>query len=191
MNPRKIAGRVCIAAECSGLLPACQPMKLVKKRGHPRHSRRKRPGRSRSAATGAESDQPGEARFSRPMAGIPVSRWRDCGAGRRVGESRHGDGLFPAPASGRNSRSIADRSFAAENHGFLRHFAFAAPEVRERASSTVSRRLQVPPEAYPLRVALELRYELSESGLRVEFAFTNEGPEPRRSFELRAAPDLP
>jgi galactose mutarotase-like enzyme len=63
------------------------------------------------------------------------------------------------------------------NHGFLRHFAFAAPEVRGASLVYRVAASQVPPEAYPLRVALELRYELSESGLRIEFAFTNEEPE--------------
>jgi galactose mutarotase-like enzyme len=63
------------------------------------------------------------------------------------------------------------------NHGFLRHFAFDAPEVR--GSSLVYRvpSSRIPAEAYPLRVSLELTYRLENDGLRVEFAFTNEEPE--------------
>lgn len=63
------------------------------------------------------------------------------------------------------------------NHGFLRHFVFAAPEVRGASLVYRVAASQVPPEAYPLKVSLELSYTLSESGLRIEFAFTNEEPE--------------
>ena len=62
-------------------------------------------------------------------------------------------------------------------HGFLRHLTFDAPEVRE--SSLVYRvpSDKVPPEAYPLKVSLELGYSLTPDGLRVEFSFTNEEPQ--------------
>ena len=36
---------------------------------------------------------------------------------------------------------------------------------------------RIPQDAYPLKVSLELRYALSEEGLRAEFFFTNEEPE--------------
>ena len=36
---------------------------------------------------------------------------------------------------------------------------------------------RIPPDAYPLKVSLELSYALSDDGLRVEFLFTNEEPE--------------
>lgn len=69
------------------------------------------------------------------------------------------------------------RTICGGTHGFLRHFSFGAPEVR---GATLVYRLpsdQVPPEAYPLKVSLELGYTLSREGVRVEFAFTNEEPE--------------
>lgn len=62
------------------------------------------------------------------------------------------------------------------NHGFLRHFVFDPPEplsdgLRYRVPSD-----RIPPEAYPLRVSLELRYRIISGALRVEFCFTNEEP---------------
>jgi galactose mutarotase-like enzyme len=63
------------------------------------------------------------------------------------------------------------------NHGFLRHFAFDAPEITD---DTLTYRVpvsRVPPDAYPLKVSLELSYGLSKDGLRVEFRFTNEEPD--------------
>jgi len=63
------------------------------------------------------------------------------------------------------------------NHGFLRHFAFAAPEIAGAAMSYHVPADRVPREAYPLKVSLALTYALSQEGLRVEFAFRNEEPE--------------
>lgn len=63
------------------------------------------------------------------------------------------------------------------NHGFLRHFVFDPPEVRGASLIYRVPANRVPPEAYPLKVALELSYTLSAEGLRVEFVFTNEEPE--------------
>ena len=60
------------------------------------------------------------------------------------------------------------------NHGFLRHFAFDAPEVRVDALIYRVPADRVPPEAYPLKVSLTLSYTLSASGLRVQFDFANE-----------------
>ena len=63
------------------------------------------------------------------------------------------------------------------NHGFLRHFVFDPPHATDRALVYRVPVSRVPPDAYPLRVSLELSYGLSEKGLRVEFCFTNEEPE--------------
>jgi galactose mutarotase-like enzyme len=63
------------------------------------------------------------------------------------------------------------------NHGFLRHFVFDPPEVTEQALVYRVPVSRIPPDAYPLKVSLELSYALSEDGLRVEFLFTNEEPE--------------
>ena len=63
------------------------------------------------------------------------------------------------------------------NHGFLRHFVFDVPEVKNGALVYRVPADRVPPEAYPLKVSLELTYALSADGLRVEFAFHNEEPE--------------
>ncbi|HEY5706108.1 MAG TPA: hypothetical protein VIS96_11095 [Terrimicrobiaceae bacterium] len=62
------------------------------------------------------------------------------------------------------------------NHGFLRHFVFDPPEVTERALVYRVPVDRIPPDAYPLKVSLELTYTLSDHGLRVEFLFTNEEP---------------
>lgn len=63
------------------------------------------------------------------------------------------------------------------NHGFLRHFVFDAPEVKNGSLVYRVPANRVPPEAYPLKVSLELTYALSADGLRVEFSFHNEEPE--------------
>lgn len=64
------------------------------------------------------------------------------------------------------------------NHGFLRHFQFAAPTLESDALCYRVNAAAIPPEAYPLRVALELRYRpLTPSGLEVEFLFLNQEPE--------------
>lgn len=63
------------------------------------------------------------------------------------------------------------------NHGFLRHFVFDAPEVKNGALVYRVPAGHVPPEAYPLRVSLELSYSLTAEGVRVEFCFSNEEPE--------------
>jgi galactose mutarotase-like enzyme len=63
------------------------------------------------------------------------------------------------------------------NHGFLRHFAFDPPEVTDHALIYRVPVTRVPSDAYPLKVSLELKYELSKDGLRVEFRFTNEEPD--------------
>lgn len=63
------------------------------------------------------------------------------------------------------------------NHGFIRHFDFDAPEVRDGSLVYRVPATRVPPGAYPLKVSLELSYRLSAEGLRVEFLFVNEEPE--------------
>jgi len=60
------------------------------------------------------------------------------------------------------------------NHGFLRHFSFAAPRhIADGLVYTVCPD-EVPADAYPLRVGLELSYRIVGEAVRVEFAFTNE-----------------
>ncbi|MFV0337961.1 MAG: hypothetical protein ACK5LK_06930 [Chthoniobacterales bacterium] len=67
------------------------------------------------------------------------------------------------------------------NHGFLRHHLFKKPDVEsaDGCHSLIYRVNvdEIPPRAYPLAVAFELRYELSASGLRIEFSFENQEPE--------------
>jgi galactose mutarotase-like enzyme len=63
------------------------------------------------------------------------------------------------------------------NHGFLRHFMFDPPEVKEQTLIYRVPVARIPPGAYPLKVALKLSYVLSEDHLRVEFLFMNEEPE--------------
>jgi galactose mutarotase-like enzyme len=60
------------------------------------------------------------------------------------------------------------------NHGFLRHFLFNPPEATEQSLVYRVPASRIPPDAYPLKVSLDLRYALSAEGLRVEFLFTNE-----------------
>ena len=48
------------------------------------------------------------------------------------------------------------------NHGFLRHFVFDPPQVTDRALVYRVPVSRVPPDAYPLKVSLELSYALSE-----------------------------
>lgn len=68
------------------------------------------------------------------------------------------------------------REIRGGNHGFLRHFEFHAPEVSADRASLVYRVAadQIPPEAYPLRVELELSFSILPDGaLEVRFAFHN------------------
>jgi len=60
------------------------------------------------------------------------------------------------------------------NHGFLRHFAFDAPEVGPDSLTYTVTADRVPKEAYPLAVSLRLTYRLGPDGLRVIFEFHNE-----------------
>ena len=63
------------------------------------------------------------------------------------------------------------------NHGFLRHFAFDAPRRTDDGLVYSVPADRVPPQAYPLRVSLELAYRLVDGAVRVEFVFTNEEPD--------------
>lgn len=63
------------------------------------------------------------------------------------------------------------------NHGFLRHFDFDEPE---RLADGLVYRVpadRIPPDAYPLRVSLELSYRIIAGALRVQFSFLNEEPD--------------
>jgi galactose mutarotase-like enzyme len=65
-------------------------------------------------------------------------------------------------------------------HGFLRHHAFAAPVV-DLASGSLTYRMeadQVPPEAYPYKVATSITYTLGQGGLSVKFSFENKEDHP-------------
>ncbi len=64
------------------------------------------------------------------------------------------------------------------NHGFLRGFAFDAPTFDAEGGSITYHVAAdaVPPDAYPLRVALDLTYRLDGDALRVGFEFHNEEP---------------
>jgi galactose mutarotase-like enzyme len=59
------------------------------------------------------------------------------------------------------------------NHGFLRHFQFETPRLSGSTLTYSVHPDRIPPEAYPLRVGLELSYTLIESGVRVGFCFHN------------------
>ena len=63
------------------------------------------------------------------------------------------------------------------NHGFIRHLSFPAPEASaNRLVYSVSPE-DIPREAYPLRVSLELSYTISEGTLEVGFLFSNQEEE--------------
>jgi len=62
-------------------------------------------------------------------------------------------------------------------HGFLRHFAFDEPRKLDDGLVYRVPADRVPPDAYPLRVGLELSYRIVDGAVRVEFAFTNEEPD--------------
>lgn len=103
------------------------------------------------------------------------------------------DGVLTAPESGWSNHATVmgyflhrlweeksyyrGRLVTGGNHGFLRHFAFAAPVVDGLSLTYHVSADQVPPTAYPLKVSCALTYRLSETGLRVEFAFTNHEPD--------------
>jgi len=62
------------------------------------------------------------------------------------------------------------------NHGFIRSFAFEAPEV-DLAAGTITYSVapeRIPAEAYPYRVALRLTYAVSGGVFRMTFAFENQ-----------------
>lgn len=61
------------------------------------------------------------------------------------------------------------------NHGFLRSFAFGAPEI-DLSAGTLTYSVapeRIPAEAYPYRVALKLTYAVTGGALRMTFAFEN------------------
>ena len=62
------------------------------------------------------------------------------------------------------------------NHGFLRSFAFDAPEV-DGAAGTLTYTVdpdRIPEQAYPYRVALKLTYSVFGGALRMTFRFENQ-----------------
>lgn len=69
------------------------------------------------------------------------------------------------------------REIRGGNHGFIRHHVFDAPvRDREHPGSLIYRLpgTQVPGDAYPLEVGMELTYRLLDHGVRIEFAFFND-----------------
>ncbi len=101
----------------------------------------------------------------------------------------HRDGDVSKPASGwanhatvmgyflhrlwQEQSTYRGKSLQGGNHGFLRHFAFAAPDVLEDGLAYHVPPDQIPPAAYPLRVPLTLRFRISGGTVRVEFEFRN------------------
>jgi galactose mutarotase-like enzyme len=61
------------------------------------------------------------------------------------------------------------------NHGFLRSFAFDAPEVDLTAGAITYSVApeEIPTDAYPYRLALRLSYSLAGEGIRMTFSFEN------------------
>ncbi len=123
----------------------------------------------------------------------PISLARRAADGSWVG-FLHRDGETGKPADGWANhatvmgyylhRLVEERStyrdavITGGNHGFLRSFAFAEPTFDAGRGSLTYHvaAADVPPAAYPLRVALDLTYRLDGEALRVEFEFRNEEP---------------
>lgn len=59
------------------------------------------------------------------------------------------------------------------NHGFLRNLEMRPPERSPHRLAYLVTPEDIPPDAYPLRVSMELSYTLTEESLEVEFLFTN------------------
>lgn len=107
----------------------------------------------------------------------------------------HRDGVLEAPAAGwanhatvmgyyihrlwQETSSYEGTTIRGGNHGFLRHFAFAAPEF-DPASGALAYHVpahKVPCTFYPLRVSCTISYKISAPGtLEVSFRFVNEEP---------------
>jgi len=66
------------------------------------------------------------------------------------------------------------------NHGFLRNHSFGAPLVDLESGSLTYcvEPSEIPPDAYPYKVALRLTYTLSGGRLTMRFAFENREPHP-------------
>jgi galactose mutarotase-like enzyme len=100
------------------------------------------------------------------------------------------DGITDPPASGwsnhatvmgyyihrlwKEQSSYAGHIIRGGNHGFLRHIAYAAPEVSSEALTYRVSSDQIPEEAYPFKVSLSLTYRMAGAELRIEFDFQNE-----------------
>jgi galactose mutarotase-like enzyme len=79
------------------------------------------------------------------------------------------------------------RRISGGNHGFLRSFEFEAPTFDPVARSLAYgvQPARIPPDAYPLRVALRLSYRLDGHHVAVSFEFSNdEDKEAHVSFGL-------
>lgn len=69
------------------------------------------------------------------------------------------------------------RKIEGGNHGFLRSFAFDAPQVLADGLAYHVPADRVPSSAYPLRVSCTVSYRILADSVRIEFTFSNEEPE--------------
>ena len=69
------------------------------------------------------------------------------------------------------------REIRGDTHSFLRHTGFEAPEAGPDSLTYRIEPSQIPPAAYPLKVALALTYTLEGNALRVTFHFENREPD--------------
>ncbi|MEO6052469.1 MAG: hypothetical protein ABIP97_00500 [Chthoniobacterales bacterium] len=63
------------------------------------------------------------------------------------------------------------------NHGFIRHFAFEAPDIALAKEGSLVYHIpsdRIPRDAYPYKVSLRLSFSLVSEWLEVEFMFENE-----------------
>lgn len=141
-----------------------------------------------------ENDATGTRLKIRRLGAEPVSLARHGADGEWTG-FLYRDGETGPPASGWGNhatvmgyylhRLLGEKSsyrgteIRGGNHGFLRHFEFEAPTFDPNVNALtyhVSPQ-NIPASAYPLRVSLDLVYELLPDGVRVDFVFTNQEPE--------------
>jgi len=113
---------------------------------------------------------------------------RDASGGWRSFLYRNGEVHKPAEGWGNHAtlmgyflhRLVDERStyrgheIHAGNHGFLRHFNFAAPAFDEDSLVYSVPANEVPPEAYPFPVGPKIAYRFTGPKLSINFRFTNE-----------------
>ncbi|MEO8204615.1 MAG: hypothetical protein ABI615_00440 [Chthoniobacterales bacterium] len=128
----------------------------------------------------------------RRLGAEPVSLCRRNSAGEWKG-FLHRDGNMEPPASGwtnhatvmgyfthrlwKEQSTYRGHTIKAGNHGFIRHFAFDAPDPRLAQEGSLVYKIssdRIPKEGYPYKVSLQLTYRLVSEGVEVEFLFENE-----------------